>query len=210
MIRLLIADDHPVVRQGLVQILADDPDLVVAAEVDDGGAVLNALRRDDFDVLVLDIAMPEMSGLEVLAQVKQEHPGLPVIILSVHPEEHYASRVLRLGASGYLTKSGAPHELVEAIRRVAGGGTYISPALAEKLARDLASGDDRRPEETLSRREQDVLQKIAAGMTGKAIASELGVSPKTVSTYRARILKKLGLCTTAELVRHVDRHNRTD
>jgi two-component system invasion response regulator UvrY len=200
-IRLLIADDHPVVRHGLSQILARHPDLVVAAEVGDGRAVLDALRRDEFDVLVLDIAMPGMNGLEVLTYVRREHPGLPVIILSVHPEDQYGARVLRLGASGYLTKSGAPHELVAAIRKAASGGTYVSPALGEKLARNLAGGARPNAAETLSAREHDVMLKIAAGMRGKQIATELRVSPKTVSTYRTRILKKLGLRTTADLVR---------
>jgi len=210
MIRLLIADDHPVVRQGLKQILARDPQLVVVAEVANGSAVLEALRSETFDVLVLDISMPGMSGLEVLTRIRRERPELPVVILSMHPEAQYAARVLRLGASGYVTKTGAPKDLIEAIRKSASGRRYISPELAEKLAEDLANGADRPPVETLSPREQDVMLKIAAGQSGKEIAAGLGVSAKTVSTFRARILAKLGLRTTADLIRFVFRQQGTD
>jgi two-component system, NarL family, invasion response regulator UvrY len=201
MINVLIADDHAIVRQGLKQILSDTDDLAVAGEADDGVEALQLARSSEWDVFLLDISMPNRNGIDTLKQLKKEFPRRPVLILSMHPEEQYAVRAIQSGASGYLTKQGAPAELVAAIRQVARGEKYISPALATRLAEVIAGGD--RPAlEKLSDREHEVLRLIASGRTLTQVAEDLNLSVATVSTYRARLLEKLALKSTAELIHY--------
>lgn len=202
MIKVLIADDHPIVRQGLRQILAGTRDMEVAGEAVNGQDALDQVRLGGWDILVLDITMPGRSGFDVLKELKFEQPQLPVLVLSIHAEEQLAVRVLKAGASGYVTKENAPHELVNAIRKVVSGGRYISSNLAEILAFSLTAGSDRPRHETLSDREFQVMQLMAGGKTLIEIAEELRLSAKTVSTYRTRLLEKLDLKTNAELMRY--------
>ena len=202
MIRILVADDHPIVRQGLKQIIADSPDMVVAGEASDGQEVLEQVRKNDYDVVLLDLSMPVINGMDTLKQLKSQRPELVVLVLSIHPEEQYAVRVLKAGASGYITKDSAAEELIAAIRAVSSGKKYVSSSLAQKLASELGVAAVKPLYEILSNREYSVLRLIAAGRTKIGIAEELSLSPKTVSTYRSRILNKLGLKTDAELVRH--------
>lgn len=204
-IHVLIADDHAIVRQGLKQILSDTEDLVVAGEADDGVEALQLARQQQWDVFLLDISMPNRNGIDTLKQLKKEFPRLPVLILSMHPEEQYAVRAIQSGAAGYLTKQSATAELVAAIRKVARGEKYISPALASRLAEVIASGE-RPPLEKLSDREHEVLRLIASGKTLTQVAEALNLSVATVSTYRARLLEKLGLKSTAELIHYGLRH----
>ncbi|TAK08715.1 MAG: response regulator transcription factor [Candidatus Manganitrophaceae bacterium] len=202
MIKILIADDHAIVRRGLKQILAETPDMVVAGEAHNGQELLDKVRDHQWDVVVLDISMPGRGGLDTLKQLKSERPKLPVLMLTIHPEDQYAVRVLRAGASGYLTKESAPDHLVEAIRKVARGGKYISPHLAEKLAFNLESLSERPLHEALSDREFQVLRFIASGKTVKEIGEELSLSVKTISTYRTRILEKMKMRNNAELTHY--------
>lgn len=202
MIRVLIADDHAVVRRGLAQILGEAPDMAVAGEVSTGRQVLQSVREDDYDVLVLDMAMPDGGGLEVLIQLRGLKPGLPVLILSVYSERQYAVRTLRAGAAGYLTKESAPDELLAAIRKVAQGGKYVSRSLAERLAAMMEAEPAREAHETLSDREYQVMCMLAAGKTVTEVARDLSLSVKTVSTYRTRVLEKLDLKNTAQIVRY--------
>ena len=202
MIKILIADDHRIVREGLKQILAETEDMVVADEASNVQEVLKKVAGNDYDVLLLDISMPGRSGLDILKQLKSERPKLSVLVLSMYSEEQYALRALRAGASGYMTKESAPDELIEAIRKVSTGRKYISPAVAETLAVSLESNDERPPQETLSDREFQVMCMIASGKTVKAIADELALSIKTVSTYRARILEKMRMKNNAELTHY--------
>ena len=198
MIRILIADDHAVVREGLKQILADEPGMVVAGEAAGGIEVLQFVRKTDFELVVLDVAMPGKDGLDTLKELKQIKPGLPVLILSMDPEEQYAIRLLRAGAAGYMTKESAPEELVAAIRKVAHKGKYVSTVLAEKLAWILDGSSDRPPHERLSDREFIIMQLLSTGKTVTEIAGELCLSVKTVSTYRSRALQKMGMKNNAE------------
>jgi two-component system, NarL family, invasion response regulator UvrY len=202
MIRILIADDHAVVRRGLKQIVNLEGDMTVTGEACDSQALLALVRKLPCDIVVMDISMPGRSGLEVLKELKQEHPRLPVLILSVHPEDQYAVRTLKLGASGYLTKECAPEELVRAIRKVMAGGRYVSASLAEMLASDLIADTGRPAHETLSDREHQILCMIASGKSVSEIASELTLSDKTVSTYRTRVLEKMKLRNNAELTHY--------
>ncbi len=202
MIKVLIADDHPIVRQGLRQILSGTTDMEVTGEAVSGQEALDQVRVGGWDVLVLDITMPDRSGFDILKELKHEQPHLPVLVLSIHAEEQLAVRVLKAGASGYLTKENAPDELVKAIRKVVSGGRYISPGLAETLAFGLDAASDRPRHETLSDREFQVMQLMASGKTLIEIAEALSLSAKTVSTYRTRLLEKLNLKSNAELIRY--------
>ena len=202
MLRILIADDHPLFRRGLKQIIAETSDMVVADEAADGREALSKAATGDYDVLLLDITMPFKNGVDVLSQLKNERPTLPVLMLSMHPEEQYAVRALRAGASGYLTKESAPEELVAAIRKVSTGGKYVSASLAERLAAIVQRDGEALPQETLSHREHQVMCLIASGKTVSEAARELSLSVKTISTYRARILEKLKMKNNAELMRY--------
>ena len=202
MIRVLIADDHPIVREGLKQVIEKSPDMRVAGEAESGQEALDLVGREDRDVLILDFSMPGKSGLDVLRELRTGHPKLPVLVLSMHPEAELAPRLLKAGAAGYLTKESAPKELVNAIRKLHDGGRYVSPALAEKLAADLAGGADRPPHELLSDREYQVLLAIATGKSAHDVAADLSISVKTVRTYRDRIMDKLALANDVELTRY--------
>jgi DNA-binding NarL/FixJ family response regulator len=207
MIRILLADDHLMFREGLKQILGRCADFAVTAEAANGQEALDLIRAQRFDVVVLDISMPVRSGFDVLGEIRIEQPELPVLVLSMHPEDQYAVRVLKAGASGYLTKESAADELIAAIRKVAGGGRYVTSTLAEKLADALATqgaiGDHR----DLSNREFQVLVMLARGRMLREIADELLISEKTVTTYRARILEKLGARNNAELAKYAIEHD---
>lgn len=202
MIKILIADDHPIVRSGLKQIMIKEPGMVVEGEAQNARELLALVRKQAWDVVVLDINLPDRSGLDVLTQLKKEFPRLPVLILSVQPEEQYAVRALKSGAAGCLDKHSAPVELVKAIRKAVAGGKYVSSSLAERLAHHLDSGE-RALHETLSGREFAVMCMIATGKRINEIAEKLFVSPKTVTTYRARILEKMGMKTNADLTHYV-------
>jgi DNA-binding NarL/FixJ family response regulator len=208
-IRLLIADDHPIVRQGLRQIAADQPGIAVVGEAASADEALARLREVPVDVMLLDVSMPGPGFIEVLQQVRRDHPTVKVLVLSVHPEDQWAVRALRAGAAGYLTKDHSPEQLIEAVRRVYRGGKYVTAALAEKLATGLEAGGAT-PHEGLSDREFEVLRGLGAGRSVKEVAARLKLSPKTVSTYRARILEKMRLQTNADLVRYVRDHGIRD
>jgi two-component system invasion response regulator UvrY len=210
MIRVLIADDHAVVRQGLKQILGDTPEMVVAGEATNGQEVLAKVRAEAWDIVVLDISMPDRSGLDILKELQSERPKLPVLVLSMYSEDQFAVRVLKAGARGYLAKDSAPDDLVKAIRKVVSGGTYVSAFLAEKLAFAIGTDSSKLPHETLSDREFQVLRLIAAGKSVKEIAAELYLSVKTVSTYRARLLLKMNLETNAELIHYAIQNRLID
>ena len=202
MIRILIVDDHAIVRSGLKQILEENQEMKVAAECDNGVSALDWLRSNDCDIVLLDISMPGMSGIDVLKQLKDEKPKLPVLIISIYPEDQYAVRLMRAGAAGYLTKESAPAVLVEAVRRVASGKKHINAAIAEMLANEFGESDKRLPHETLSDREFQIFLLFAAAETTTEIAIALGLSVKTISTYRSRILEKLHLNNNSELIRY--------
>lgn len=202
MIKILIADDHPIIRKGLREIIEGTSDIVVADEACNGQEVLEKALKNDFDVVVLDISMPDRNGIDVLKQLKSKRPELSVLVLSIHREEQYALQALREGASGYLTKESTPNELITAIRKVSIKSKYISPSLAEKLAFDLVNNLERPPHKALSSREYEVMCMIASGKTVREIAGELSLSDKTVSTYRSRILEKMDMRNSAELTHY--------
>ena len=210
MLKVLVVDDHTVVREGLKQILADVSDIEVAGELSDGHQALSQVRRGDYDLVLLDIALPGISGLDVLKQLKIENPDLPVLMLSMYPEEQYAVRTLKSGASGYLTKASAPEELITAIRKVCAGGKYVSSSLAEKLALYLDTDFEKPAHELLSNREYQVVLMIASGKTVSQIATELSLSVKTISTNRSRALTKMGMKTNAELTYYAIKHGLVD
>jgi two-component system invasion response regulator UvrY len=201
MIKILVADDHAIVRRGVVQILAEIPEAAID-EAASAREVLQAVRYHNYDALVLDIAMPDSLGLETLQQVHRLKPDMPVLMLSISPEKQYAIRALKAGAAGYLTKASAPDELVAAVRQVVQGGKYITRSLAEKLAIHMDDTSQRSPHETLSDREYEVMRLLSAGKTVTEIATALTLNVKTVSTYRSRILEKLDLKNTAEIIRY--------
>lgn len=202
MIEVIIADDHPIVRAGLKQIIMEENDITVSGESANGVNLLKQVRQRDYDVVLLDLTMPGMEGIDVLKQLKIEKPHLPVIILTIHPETQYALRILKAGAAGYLTKSTAAQELIKAIRKVHHGGKYISTNLAEKIAFALDAETERPLHETLSDREYQVLCLIGEGRTISQIADHLALSVKTISTYRSRILEKMHLENNAELIHY--------
>ena len=205
-IRIFIADDHPIVRQGLRRIVEADEGLVVSGEAGDAAALFVALQTVATDVILLDVSMPGGLFLETLRDLRARHPTIRVLVLSVHPEDQWAERALRAGASGYLTKDHSPDQLLEAIRRVYRGGKYVSPTLAEQLAKHLDGGGQRAPHELLSDREFEVMRRLGSGLTVAQIATELAISAKTVSTYRTRILEKMAVATNADLVRYAARY----
>jgi DNA-binding NarL/FixJ family response regulator len=202
MLRILIADDHAVVRQGLKQILEEQTDMRINGEAANGGEVLDLLAKGSWDVVLMDISMPGRNGLEILKDIHIAMPRLPVLILSMHPESQYALRALRNGAAGYLTKESAPQELVSAVRHVVSGRKYVSTSLAEQLASELEKPSDKPLHEDLSDRELQILCMIASGKTPTTIAEELSLSVKTISTYRTRILRKMKMNNSAELTHY--------
>ncbi len=201
--KILIADDHAVVRRGVREILEDTPLGLQVEEASSAVETLKAIREINYDIVLLDISFPDGNGLDVLQQILSSSPQTRVLLLSMYPEEQYAQRAFRLGASGYLTKDSAPTELVIAIQKVSVGGKYITQALAERLAEEIAGQVDKAPHETLSNREFQVLTRLGSGKTISGIAAELSLSPKTVSTYRSRLLEKLNLKTTSDIIHYV-------
>jgi two-component system, NarL family, invasion response regulator UvrY len=206
MIRLAIADDHPIVRQGLRRIASDGAGISVVGEAASAAELFRLLAGAAVDVVLLDVSMPGSTFIETLKQLREQHPSIKVLVLSVHPEDQWAVRALRGGAAGYLTKDHSPEQLVEAIHRVARGGKYVSAALAEKLAGLVDNDRTRSPHERLSDREFEVLRALGSGMAVKEVAEQLKLSAKTVSTYRARLLEKMGLKSRADLVHYVVEH----
>lgn len=201
MINIQIADDHALIREGLKKILKNEPDMTLVGEAGNAIELMDQLKRNNASIVLLDISMPGESGLEALKELRRQYPRLPVLILSVHPEQRFAVRALRGGAAGYITKESAVEELVQAIRRIVGGGKYVSLSLAEQLASELDSGG-RPPHETLSDREYQVMCMIAAGKKSSEIAEELSVSLSTVNTYRNRIFEKMKMQSNVELTRY--------
>lgn len=202
MIRVIIADDHAAVRRGVKDILADEADMEIGAEASTSQELLELVRKQAWDAVVLDISLPGRSGLEVLSELKQERPSLPVLVHTMHAEDQFAVRALRAGAAGYLTKDSPPTELVKALRKIVAGGKYVGQSLAEKLAGNVDANIDRAPHEALSDREFQILRLLASGKTVSAIADELSLSVKTISTYRSRILGKMKMKNNAELMRY--------
>jgi DNA-binding NarL/FixJ family response regulator len=208
--RILIIDDHAVVRDGVKKIYDEQPGQVVFGEATTKSEALQLAREQDWDLAVLDLSLGNQSGLEVLKELKQIHPRLPVLILSMHSEEQYARRAFKAGASGYVTKDSSRAELAKAVNKVAAGGRYVTAALAERLVLDLGRGSDRPPHETLSDRELEVMKWIASGKTVREVAELLSLSDKTISTYRARLLEKMGMKTNAELTHYAIRNKLVD
>lgn len=202
MIKIIIADDHSIVRQGLKQIVVGDSRMTVVGEARNGGELLNLINRTPVDVIILDISMPGRNGLEILKDIKRDRPALPVLVLSMYPEDQYAVRVFKAGASGYMTKESAPEELVQAINRAYRGGKYISPQVADLLAEYIETKTSEAPHKLLSDREYEVFSQLASGKTVGQIAETLNLSVKTVSTYRTRILEKMRMATNADLTRY--------
>ena len=202
MIKVLITDDHPVVRRGIRQILDDDNSITIIDEAASGKELFERMRERIYDVILLDISLPGRSGLDLISQIKKTQQSVAILILSIHSEEMYAIKALKLGASGYLTKSSAPEELIIAIHKVSTGERYISGSLAENLAESILSEYERPSQQILSAREMEVLSLFATGKSVAQIAVELSLSPKTISTYRSRLLDKLKLNTTADLIRY--------
>jgi two-component system, NarL family, invasion response regulator UvrY len=210
MLKILVADDHTIVRKGLIQILSELDGLQSIDEACHGQEVLDLVAKNEYDIVVLDITMPGQSGLSILKQLKSENPDLPVLILSMHPEDQYAFRTIKAGASGYLTKESAPDELIKAIMQISTGRKYISPSVAEKLASELM-GDHTKPiHETLSNREFEVLKLIGSGKSVSEISDILCLSVKTISTYRSRLLDKMNLKNSAELIHYAIKMDLVD
>jgi two-component system invasion response regulator UvrY len=202
LIKLLVADDHAIVRKGIEQIIAETDDIIVAGEAGNGQEVMEKVRKNAYDLVLLDVSMPGKDGLEILKELRKHWPKLVILMVSMYPEEQYAVRALRSGASGYLTKESAADELIAAIRKVSSGGKYVSVSLAEKLAVKLGNHSDKSPHERLSDREFRIMCMIASGKTPTEIAHDLVLSIKTISTYRTRLLKKMGMKTNAEVTRY--------
>ena len=202
MIRVLVADDHPVVRRGLVKIIEETSDIVVAGEAGSGQEVLNKLKQNQYDLLLLDISMPDQDGIQVMEYIGKTYSDLPVLVLTIHPEKNYAIRMFRAGALGYLTKEKAPYELIEAIRQVARKGKYVSPTFATALDFHSNRGSVRPLHEVLSKREFQIMCMIAGGKTVSKIARELSLSVKTVSTHRSHILEKMNMKNNSEIIRY--------
>jgi DNA-binding NarL/FixJ family response regulator len=209
-IRIVLADDHTIVREGLKQVLSAAPDLSIVGEAQNGHEVLQRVRELEFDVLLLDMSMPGRSGIELIKQVRGEKPKLRILVLSMHQEPQYAVRAIKAGASGYLTKESASAQLVSAIRKVAGGGAFITDAVAEQLALGAMPQTEGPPHNALSDREFQVFRLLVSGKTVSDIAAELSVSVKTVSTHKARIMQKMSMSNPAELIRYALRHRLID
>ncbi|SEQ05285.1 response regulator [Nitrosomonas ureae] len=210
MISVMIADDHAIVRQGLKQILSETDDIKVTGEAETGFQAIKIARQQDFNVMLLDISLPDRNGIEILKQIKKDRPSLAVLMLSMHNEHEFAIRALKAGASGYLNKQSAPAQLVVAIRQVAAGDKYVSPFVAQELANIINSDTDKPLHATLSDREYQTLCFIAAGKTLSEISSEMFLSPKTVSVYRARLLEKLKLTNNSEIIRYAIKNKLVD
>jgi len=210
MIRIVIADDHTIVREGLKQLLLAAGDFEVVGEASEGLAVMQRVRELDFDVLLLDMSMPGKSGMELIKQIKSEKPKLRILVLSMHQEHQYAVRAIRSGASGYLTKESASTQLAQALRKVASGGAYITAEVAEQLALGAMPQAEGPPHATLSDREFQVFRMVAAGRSVSDIGEELHLSVKTISTHKARLMQKLGVSTTNELIRYAIEHRLVD
>jgi DNA-binding NarL/FixJ family response regulator len=206
MIRLVIADDHAIVREGLKRIVSEAEGLQVEAEAADGNEVMKVVREREFDVLMLDLSMPGRSGMELIKLVKAERPKLRILVLSMHQETQYAVRAIKSGASGYLTKESAPGELVQAIRKIAAGGAYVTAEVAEQLALGAMPGTEKPLHGTLTDREFDVFRRLVAGSSVTEIAAALNLSVKTVSTHKANLMQKLGVANQSDLVRYSIRH----
>ncbi|NNU43447.1 response regulator [Ramlibacter montanisoli] len=210
-VRIVLADDHAIVREGLKRIVADVTDFQVVGEAADGTEAMRAVRELDFDVLVLDLSMPGRSGMELIKLAKAEKPKLRILVLSMHQEMQYAVRAIKSGASGYLTKESAPAQLEQAIRKISGGGAYISAEVAEQLALGaMPGGSESLPHESLSDREFEVFRLLVAGDAVSDIAAKLNLSVKTVSTHKANLMQKLGLANSTELVRYAIKHGLAD
>jgi two-component system invasion response regulator UvrY len=200
MLRILIVDDHPIVRRGLKQILCDEPDIAIVGEAQSSNEALDLVRTQNWDAVILDITMPGRGGLDTLEELKHQYPDLPVLILSIHPEDQYAARAFKAGASGYMTKESALDELMKAIRKITKGGRYVSEAFAEKLVASM--GAEPPLQDNLSAREYQVMLMIASGKTLSQIAAEMALSIKTISTYRTRILEKMQMKSNAEITHY--------
>ena len=209
-VRLLLVDDHPIVRTGLRMLFQSEPDMVVVGEVNGGAEAIEAMQSLHPDVVIMDVAMPGMNGLDLIRRIRSEHPGVAVLVLSMHAEEQYAMRSFRAGASGYLTKDSAAEELVRAVRKIAAGGTYVSASLAERVVRQLNGADAAPRHARLSDRELEVLRRIVSGERLTDIARALHLSVKTISTHKTRILEKLEIASTAGLVRYGLEHGLGD
>ncbi|SDW88382.1 response regulator [Nitrosomonas communis] len=210
MIRVMIADDHAIVRQGLKQILSETDDISVAGEAETGFEAITIARQQIFDVMLLDISLPDRNGIEVLKQIKKDQPDFTILMLSMHHESEFAIRAIKAGAAGYLSKQSAPMQLVTAIRQVAAGRKYITPSLAQELANAITLDTDQPLHNSLSDREYQTLCLIAAGKSLSEISTSLCLSPKTVSVYRARLMEKLKLSNNSELVRYAIKHHLVD
>jgi DNA-binding NarL/FixJ family response regulator len=206
MLKVLLADDHALVREGLKRILTGEFKGVSFGEAEDGAKVLELIRKENWDILLLDLTMPGKSGFDILADLRDVRPDLPILVLSMHSEDQYALRVLKAGAAGYITKAKAPREVLSAVKKILTGGKYVSPSFAERVVLDLATGGKEPQHGNLSQREFQVLRMIASGSTLTEIAGSLALSVKTVSTYRARVLDKLRLSTNADLTEYALKH----
>ncbi len=209
-IRILIADDHDIVRAGFAQFITDQGDMQVAGEAATGDEVIAKVRSEDFDVVLLDISMPQKNGIDCLRIIRQSKPALPILILSGYPEEHYAVNMLRSGANGYISKNAPPEELIRAIRIVARGKRYLSETAADLVSAELDRPTDKKLHEMLSEREFQIFRKLAAGQSPTQIANELNLSVKTVSTYRSRVLEKMNLKTNADLTYYAIKNSLLD
>ena len=210
MIKILVADDHPVVRQGIMRIIEESPDMTVAGEAGNGQEVLKKVQENDYDMVLLDISMPVRDGMEIMEDLKKMKRNLPVLVLTIHPEKNYAIRMFKAGASGYLTKERAPYELIEAIRLVARGKKYVSPAFAEVLNFSADMDTAKPAHQALSKREFQTMCMIADGKTVRDIARELSLSVKTVSTHRTNLLAKMNMKSNAEIIRYVIENRLSD
>lgn len=210
MIEILIADDHPIIREGLKQILKISTNIAIKGEASNGVEVLKLLKNNNYDLILLDLSLPKKNGIEVLKEIRKKYPKLPILILSIHSDEHFIIEALRNGASGYITKDSIPEELILAIKKVYSGQIYINQKVAEKLINNIKLNKGQHPHNLLSPREYQVMIKIGQGKSLKEIAEELSLSVKTISTYRARVLEKMGLKSNAQIIKYVIENDLLD